>query len=100
VANGILNVSLGSMVMGRAPAAMRGRIAATVGATASAGQIIAFVAGGLIGSAITPREVFALAGTLGLLAPLLFGRALIRAASRPATQPADSAAVEVVGAAA
>jgi MFS family permease len=100
-ANGVLNVALGSMVMGRTPAAVRGRVSATVGAVAYGAQILAFLVAGSIALALTPREIFLLSGILGLCAPLLFGRSLIRAAaSRPAADAADSATVVEEGVAA
>jgi MFS family permease len=92
-ANGVLNVSLGALVMGRAASEVRGRVGAALNAVTSGAQVGAFAAGGALGAALTPREVFALAGALGLLAPLALGHRLIRAASRtPATGPAVTTA--------
>jgi MFS family permease len=82
-ANGALSVSVSTMVMGRAPEHVRGRVAATVGGIASGAQITAYILGGTLGSVLTPREVFALGGLLGLLAPLLLGRRVLRAAGAP-----------------
>lgn len=79
--NGVLNVALSSLVLGRAAPQVRGRVAAAVSGVASAAQIGAYALGGVLGMALTPREIFALGGTLGLLAPLAFGRRLVRAAA-------------------
>jgi MFS family permease len=83
-ANGVLSVALSTLVMGRAAERVRGRVAAAVSAVASGAQIAAYVLGGALGAVLTPREVFALGGLLGLLAPLLFGRRVLRAAKAPA----------------
>ncbi|HEX3336610.1 MAG TPA: MFS transporter [Jatrophihabitans sp.] len=80
-ANGILNVALSSLVMGRARAAERGRVSALLSGIASGTQILAFAAGGALAAAFTPREIFVAAGALGIMVPVLLGRGLIRAAS-------------------
>ena len=90
-ANGVLNVTLGSLVMGRAAAEVRGRVAAALSGIASAAQLAAYVLGGALGVALTPREIFAIGGGLGLLAPLVLGRRLIRATA-PLPQPSRVAA--------
>jgi MFS family permease len=89
--NGVLNVTLGSLVMGRAAAEVRGRVAAALSGIASAAQLAAYVLGGALGVALTPREIFAIGGGLGLLAPLVLGRRLIRATA-PMPQPSRVAA--------
>lgn len=87
-ANGVLNVALSAMVMGRAREAERGRVGAVLNGVASGTQLIAFAAGGALTGQLGPRAVFVLAGSLGVLAPLLLGRRLLRAADRDG---ADSA---------
>ncbi len=97
--NGVLNVMLAALVMGRAGDAERGRIAALLSGVASGTQLVAFAAGGLLADYVSPRTVFALAGGLALAAPVLLGRRLVRAARRsdrgdtPEPDTADSAAV-------
>ncbi|MEO8889021.1 MAG: MFS transporter, partial [Jatrophihabitantaceae bacterium] len=98
-ANGVLNVALGAMVMGRAPQTVRGRVAAAVSATSSAAQIGAYLVGGVLATVLTPRTIFLLAGALGLLAPVLLGRAVVRAASTH-REAADWAVTTAQGAAA
>jgi MFS family permease len=80
VGNGVLNVALGGLIMGRAAAAERGRVAAMLTGTASGVQLAAFATGGALAGTLGPREVFVLADCLGLLAPVLLGRRLVRAA--------------------
>ena len=81
IGNGVLNVALGSMVMGRAATEVRGRVAAALSGVASAAQLGAFAAGGALGTVLTPREIFVLGGSLGLLVPLVLGGRLLRAAA-------------------
>lgn len=81
VGNGALNVTLGSLVLGRAAADERGRVSALLSGTASGTQLVAFAAGGALLVVLTPREVFLAAGVLGVLAPLLLGGPVLRAAS-------------------
>lgn len=90
VGNGLLNVALGGLVMGRAVPAERGRVAAMLSGTASGVQLAAFAAGGALCGAIGPRAVFLLGGCLGLLAPILLGRRLVRAADWAACQTPTS----------
>jgi MFS family permease len=87
--NGVLNVTLSSLVMGRALDAERGRVGALLGGVASGTQLAAFAAGGVLAAHLSPRTVFMLAGGLGLLAPAFFGRRVVRAAGDVAA--ADSA---------
>jgi MFS family permease len=65
-ANGILNVCAVAVVMTRAPDEIRGRVAAAIGAVFSAGSVTSLVAGGILGQALTPRQVFAVSGVLAL----------------------------------
>jgi hypothetical protein len=61
---------------------------------ASGTQLVAFAVGGAQTAALDPRAVFVLAGACGLLAPVLLGRAVLRAATAP--QRADSTAMETI----
>lgn len=85
-ANGVLNVCMGSLVMGRAAPAERGRIGALLGGIVSGTQLAAYAASGALAAVLSPRAIFVAAGCLGLLSPLLFGRAVLRAASLNALQ--------------
>jgi MFS family permease len=89
--NGVLNVTLGSLVMGRTSADARGRVGALLSGVASGMQILAFAAGGALASALAPRTIFIAAGLLGLLVPLLLGPALIRR-THPSLGPAAAPA--------
>ncbi|MDT4978305.1 MAG: hypothetical protein QOG07_184 [Pseudonocardiales bacterium] len=80
-ANGVLNLTLGSLVMGRAAAEVRGRVGAVLNGVASGTQLAAFALAGLLAAVLTPREIFVAAGVSGLLAPMLFARRLVHAAA-------------------
>jgi MFS family permease len=98
LANGALNVTLGALVMGRTAPDERGRVGALLSGVASGTQLIAFAVGGALTTVLDPRAVFALAGGAGLLAPVLLGRTVLRAARMPeaAQARADSAVMETV----
>jgi MFS family permease len=88
--NGVLNVMLSSLVMGRARDAERGRVGALLSGVASGTQLVAFAAGGVLAGYFSPRTVFALAGGVGLAAPVLLGRRLVRAAGTDDHPAADA----------
>lgn len=92
--NGALVVALSSLVYGHVAADSRGRIAALLSGVSNGVQLIAFVLGGVLTAALDPRAVFVLAGGCGLLAPVLLGRAVLRAVAVP--QTADSIPMETV----
>lgn len=89
VGNGILNVALSAMVMRRSRAAERGRVGAVLNGVVSGTQLLAFAAGGVLTGQLGARPVFELAGGLGVLAPLLLGRRLLRAAAGDTADSAD-----------
>lgn len=91
VGNGALNVTLGSLVLGRTSPDERGRVSALLSGTASGTQLVAYAAGGALLVALTPREVFLVSGVLGVLAPLVAGRGVLRASSDVAVAGDDSA---------
>ena len=84
-ANGVLNVTLSSLVIGRTLATERGRVGALLNGVASGTQLVAFAAGGALVAYLSPRAVFEMAGGFALLAPVLFGRRVVRRASSPDT---------------
>jgi MFS family permease len=96
VGNGVLNVTLSSLVMGRAREAERGRVGAVLNGVASGTQLVAFAGAGLAASVLSPRAIFVLAGLLALSAPVLFGHRLVRAAD---ADRADSAVMSAASAA-
>jgi MFS family permease len=89
--NGVLNVTLGALAMGRARADQRGRVGALISGVASGTQIGAFAAGGALATVFSPRQIFVVAGLSGVVAPVLLGRGLLRAV-RAGSEPVPSAA--------
>ena len=90
--NGLANVSIGAVVGIRCTEAVRGRLSATVGGLATAGQIGSLLLGGLLAAALSPRLVFALSGGLGVLVALALGRSLLApGAAEPAVQKPENA---------
>ncbi len=84
--NGLLTLAIGSLVGMRSAEAVRGRVAAIVAGPASAGQVGAMLLGGLLASALTPRQIFVLAGLLGMLVPLGLAHRLLASADQPAPE--------------
>jgi MFS family permease len=93
VSNGTVNVSIGAVLGIRCTEAVRGRLSATAGGLATAGQIGALLLGGLLAATLSPRLVFALSGGLGVLVALGLGRPLLAAsaADPPAGQNLENA---------
>ncbi len=80
-ANGVLNLCSGALIMQRTPTEVRGRISATLSGVTSAALIGSYALGGALAAVLTPREIFLAAGCLGLLAPVVLGRGLLRSLS-------------------
>jgi MFS family permease len=91
VGNGVLNVTVASLIMGRAHDAERGRVGALLTGVASGTQLAAYALAGALAGPFTPREIFLAAGLLGMLAPLALGRPLLRAANAVPFAPAATA---------
>ena len=88
IANGVINVTAGAVVMTRAPEAIRGRVAAALGAVASAAGFVSLLVGGALATVLDPRAVFALSGVLAAISVLATGRRAVRAAmSAPPPTP-------------
>ena len=83
--NGVLNLSIGALTGMRAADAVRGRVSATVNGLASGGQIGAMLLGGVLGAALSPRQVFLAGGLLSVAVPVALGHRLLTA-GRPGVQ--------------
>jgi MFS family permease len=79
IGNGVLSVCAQGLLLGAAAPAERGRVGALVTGVLSAAELGAYAGGGAIAIVLGPREIFVGAGVLGVLAPLLLGRVLLRA---------------------
>ncbi len=77
IANGLLSLSISSLVAMRTEEAARGRVSAMVNGLSSSAQIGALLVGGLLGATLAPRQIFLLAAVLGGLVPLVLSRRLL-----------------------
>ena len=77
--NGVLKLCIGALTAMRSADAVRGRVSATVNGLASGGQIGAMLLGGLLGAALSPRQVFLAGGLLSVAVPLVLCRRLLSA---------------------
>src|SRR5207247_5074485 len=78
--NALLNATANTVIALRVPEAVRGRVGSALGGLMAASMVGAMLLGGVVASALTPRQVFLLAGVLGLIVPVVVGRNLLRAA--------------------
>ena len=60
---------------------VRGRVGSALGGLMAASMVGAMLLGGIAASTLNPRQVFLLAGLLGLIVPVVVGRRLLRTAS-------------------
>ncbi len=78
VCNGAANVSSSALIAGATSEDARGRVAGVLSGVIASSQLAAYAVGGALSSQLGPRTVFVLAGVIGLLAPTLLGRAVLR----------------------
>jgi MFS family permease len=79
--NALLNATANTVIALRVPEAVRGRVGSALGGLMAASMVGAMLLGGIAASTLTPRQVFLLAGLLGLIVPVVVGRRLLRTAS-------------------
>ena len=80
VANGAVNFVTGLLLARRVDPDARGRVGATISATANAGTILGFATGGLALTALSPRPMFAASGILALVVIATLTPLVLRAA--------------------
>jgi MFS family permease len=80
VGNGLINVCVSTVVITRTVDRDRGRVSAALGAVMNSAAITSLLAGGVLASFISPREVFLTAGLLGSAAVVLTAPRVLRAA--------------------
>jgi MFS family permease len=68
VGNGYAGACLSTLLLARTPDSARGRISAAANAVLAGAQGASLILGGLIGSVLSPRAIYALGGLLGLSA--------------------------------
>jgi MFS family permease len=84
IGNGYAGTCLSTLLMTRTPDSARGRISATASAILGGAQGASLLLGGAVAVALPPREIYAVAGLLGLAAA---GIVAVRHAS-PDSEPA------------
>jgi MFS family permease len=96
LANGVLNVLVGVLVIRRAPQARRGRAGAALGGTLNAATTVGYGAGGLLMTLTgDPRAIMMGAGLAGAVVCAIIGTPLltaVRSTGRAAGGPLPSAA--------
>jgi len=91
VGNGYAGACLSTLVIARTPDSARGRVSAAANAVFGGTQGGSLLLGGVVAIALSPREIYAVAGLLGLTAA---GILAVTTASRTSSQatPADASA--------
>ena len=93
--NALLNATANTVIALRVPEAVRGRVGSALGGLMAASMVGAMLLGGIAASTLNPRQVFLLAGLLGLIVPVVVGRRLLRTA--PVTGVPVAGQLELVG---
>lgn len=68
IGNGVAGVCMSTLLTIRTPDSARGRVSATTNAILGGAQGASLLVGGAVAVVLSPRQIYALAGTLGLLA--------------------------------
>ena len=79
--NGYANVCFSTLLVSRTPDAERGRVSAAASAAVGGAQGVSLLAGGAVAAVLSPREIYAIAGLLGVAAAIATG---VFHAARPA----------------
>jgi len=64
--NGYANVCASTLLVTRTPDAERGRVSAAANAAVGGAQGVSLLAGGAVAAVLSPREIYATAGLLGV----------------------------------
>lgn len=64
--NGYANVCSSTLLVTRTPDAERGRVSAAASAAIGGAQSVSLLAGGVVAAVLSPREIYAMAGLLGV----------------------------------
>jgi MFS family permease len=86
IGNGYAGACLSTLVMTRTPENARGRVSATANAIFGGAQGISLLLGGAVAVVLSPREIYGVAGLLGLAAAAVVAVAIASRTSNPATR--------------
>jgi MFS family permease len=84
--NGYANVCFSALLVSRTPDAERGRVSAAVNAAVGGAQGVSLLAGGAVAAVLSPREIYAIAGLLGVAAAVAIGVFFAAQAARAGRQ--------------
>jgi MFS family permease len=71
--NGYANVCFGTLIVRRTPDAERGRVSAGANAAVGGAQGVSLLAGGAVAAVLSPQEIYAMAGLLGVAVAISIG---------------------------
>jgi MFS family permease len=71
--NGYANVCFSTLLVSRTPDAERGRISAAANAAVGGAQGVSLLAGGAVAAVLSPRDIYAMAGLLGVAVAIAIG---------------------------
>jgi MFS family permease len=104
-ANGYAATCLSALLVSRTPEHERGRVSAAANAVFGGAQGISLLAGGAIAAVLSPRDVYAVAGLLGVVAAIVVGiidasrtSGRLRIESQPAAAQASPGATSTTAA--
>ena len=71
--NGYASVCTSTLLVTRTPDAERGRVSAAANAAVGGAQGVSLLAGGAVAAVLSPREIYATAGLLGVAVAIVLG---------------------------
>jgi MFS family permease len=96
--NGFANVCASTLLVTRTPDAERGRVSATANAAIGGTQGVSLLAGGAVATVLSPREIYAIAGTLGVAVAIAIAAFFATRASRTGRRQVPARSGEPLGA--
>ena len=97
-ANGYAATCLSALLVSRTPEHARGRVSAAANAVFGGAQGISLLAGGAVAAVLSPRDVYAVAGLLGVAAAVVVGIVdASRTSGRLRTEPPDPVSALTAG---
>jgi MFS family permease len=73
IGNGYANVCASTLIVSRTPDAERGRVSAAASAAIGGAQGVSLLAGGAVAAVLSPREIYAIAGLVGVAVAIAIG---------------------------
>jgi MFS family permease len=92
--NGYANVCSATLIVSRTPDAERGRVSAAANAAVGGAQGLSLLAGGALAAVLSPREIYAIAGLLGVAVAITIG-VIYAGRDNQKRRPGDCAVSEV-----